>query len=35
VLRSPYPTDEDVVKRIIAAVQRKSPWYAPTPVRQG
>src|SRR5439155_18944688 len=26
-LKSPYPTDEDVVKRIIAAVQRKTPWY--------
>jgi formylmethanofuran dehydrogenase subunit B len=26
-LNSPYPTDEDVVKRIIAAVQRKAPWY--------
>ena len=26
-LTSPYPTDEDVVRRIIAAVQRKPPWY--------
>jgi formylmethanofuran dehydrogenase subunit B len=26
-LTSPYPTDEDVVKRIIAAVERKKPWY--------
>jgi formylmethanofuran dehydrogenase subunit B len=26
-LTSPYPTDEDVVRRIIAAVQRKTPWY--------
>jgi formylmethanofuran dehydrogenase subunit B len=26
-LTSPYPTDEQVVRRIIAAVQRKTPWY--------
>jgi len=26
-LTSPYPTDEDVVKLIIAAVERKKPWY--------
>jgi formylmethanofuran dehydrogenase subunit B len=26
-LRSPYPTDEDVIGRIIAAVQKKEPWY--------
>ncbi len=26
-LTSPYPTDEDVVRRIAAAVQRKKPWY--------
>jgi formylmethanofuran dehydrogenase subunit B len=26
-LKSPYPTDEDVMRRIIAAVQRKKPWY--------
>lgn len=26
-LTSPYPTDEDVVRRIAAAVQRKAPWY--------
>src|SRR5207247_7150797 len=31
-LKSPYPTDEDVVRRIIAAVQRKTPWY---PVANG
>jgi formylmethanofuran dehydrogenase subunit B len=31
-LKSPYPTDEDVVKRIVAAVQRKTPWY---PVANG
>ncbi len=34
-LTSPYPTDEDVVKRIIAAVQRKTPWYpVPTSATQ-
>jgi len=34
-LTSPYPTDEDVVKRIIAAVQRKAPWYpVPTAATQ-
>jgi formylmethanofuran dehydrogenase subunit B len=26
-LRSPYPTDEDVVRRIIKAVAAKPPWY--------
>src|SRR4051812_8815249 len=26
-LQSPYPTDEDVMKRIVVAVQRKEPWY--------
>jgi len=26
-LKSPYPTDEDVLGRIIAAVQKKEPWY--------
>jgi formylmethanofuran dehydrogenase subunit B len=26
-LKSPYPSDEEVVRRIIAAVQRKTPWY--------
>jgi formylmethanofuran dehydrogenase subunit B len=26
-LKSPYPSDEDVMRRIIAAVQRKEPWY--------
>jgi formylmethanofuran dehydrogenase subunit B len=26
-LTSPYPSDEEVVRRIIAAVQRKAPWY--------
>lgn len=26
-LKSPYPTDEEVVRRIVAAVQRKTPWY--------
>jgi formylmethanofuran dehydrogenase subunit B len=26
-LTSPYPTDEDVVRRIAAAVQKKTPWY--------
>ena len=34
-LKSPYPTDEDVVRRIIAAVQRKTPWYpVPTAAAQ-
>jgi formylmethanofuran dehydrogenase subunit B len=28
-LKSPYPTDEDVVKRIIKAVAKKPAWYAP------
>lgn len=26
-LTSPYPSDEEVVRRIVAAVQRKKPWY--------
>ncbi len=26
-LKSPYPTDEDVVRRISEAVARKTPWY--------
>jgi formylmethanofuran dehydrogenase subunit B len=26
-LKSPYPTDEEVLKRIIAAVAKKTPWY--------
>jgi formylmethanofuran dehydrogenase subunit B len=26
-LTSPYPSDEEVVRRIVAAVQRKTPWY--------
>lgn len=26
-LKSPYPSDEEVVRRIVAAVQRKTPWY--------
>ena len=29
-LKSPYPTDEEVLKRIVAAVQKKPAWY-PTP----
>ncbi len=29
-LKSPYPTDEDVLKRIIAAVQKKPAWYPET-----
>jgi formylmethanofuran dehydrogenase subunit B len=29
-LASPYPTDEDVLKRILAAVRKLPPWY-PTP----
>jgi formylmethanofuran dehydrogenase subunit B len=29
-LKSPYPTDEEVVRRIIAAVERKTPWYPVT-----
>ncbi len=29
-LQSPYPTDEEVLKRIVAAVQKKPAWY-PTP----
>lgn len=34
-LKSPYPTDEDVVGRIVAAVRRKTPWYpAPTAAPQ-
>jgi hypothetical protein len=27
-LKSPYPTDEDVLKRIIKAVAKKPAWYA-------
>ena len=26
-LNSPYPTDEDVLKRIVAAVRKKPAWY--------
>jgi formylmethanofuran dehydrogenase subunit B len=26
-LKSPYPTDEEVMRRIREAVQRKAPWY--------
>ncbi len=26
-LKSPYPTDEDVMKRIVAAVRKKPGWY--------
>jgi hypothetical protein len=26
-LKSPYPTDEEVMRRIREAVQRKEPWY--------
>ncbi len=29
-LKSPYPTDEDVMRRIREAVQRKEPWYPKT-----
>ncbi len=29
-LKSPYPTDEDVLGRIIAAVRKKEPWYPVT-----
>lgn len=28
-LKSPYPTDEEVMRRIREAVQRKEPWHAP------
>jgi formylmethanofuran dehydrogenase subunit B len=31
-LKSPYPTDEDVLKRIVAAVRKKPAWY---PERNG
>jgi formylmethanofuran dehydrogenase subunit B len=27
-LKSPYPTDEEVMRRICAAVGRKPAWYA-------
>ena len=29
-LKSPYPTDEEVLKRIVAAVQKKPAWYPDT-----
>lgn len=33
-LKSPYPTDEEVVRRIREAVAKKEPWY-PAPVEAG
>src|SRR5262249_37365580 len=32
-LKSPYPTDEEIRKRIVAAVRKKPAWMAPTMLR--